>query len=284
MHLFGGRHRGKRTYFVLTVSADTENIVMVQAIVDQYGVDIENNYGPVRVDINVLPNVIVSAEASSEAPPFDLRGSAAGSIINLTNQGWLLGAGGRGGDGSLGGNGSGGTEGGTAILGPDEGSTLNITNGSGRIFGGGGGGGGGGRANKFVDGPDEPVLARGGGGGGGAGPGSEGGAGGTNVALGGDTPAQDGTAGTGGKTGTGGDGGNGGNAGFGAHGGDGGDGGDYGQPGTAGSSGSGSSPGPNGLGGSGGAAGAAVQHFGATINWISGNTASRVKGEVVDAS
>lgn len=283
MHLMGVRHRFKRNRFSLIIAANTNNFVMATEISNQYGVDIENGYGPVIIDITVNTSVVVEAEGSSAAPALDLRGAAPGSVINLENKGWLLGAGGKGGAGSIGGDGAVGFQGGTAIIGPDEENTFNITNAAGRIFAGGGGGGGGGRANKFIDGPDEPVLARGGGGGGGAGIGSLGGAGGNNVDLGSSIPAQNGTAGTHGTGGAGGAGGNGGSV-LGAVGGKGGAGGAYGVAGSAGNHGTGSSPGPNGLGGAGGAAGTAILHTGATINWISGNVPARVKGDVVDDS
>jgi hypothetical protein len=129
--------------------------------------------GPATINILVAPGAIMTASSTGTAA-MDLSGLISGCTINLTNQGYILGKGGRGGRGA----GSGfpgvgtthqysrpGQPGGKAILGPGSGCTFNITNAAGFIWGGGGGGGGGGSsANQSSAG-----VANGGGGGAGSG-------------------------------------------------------------------------------------------------------------------
>jgi hypothetical protein len=99
-----------------------------------------------------------------------------GSVINLTNLGYMIGRGGDGGSGAyaagdgLTASGGNGHAGGPALRAPGAGITLNITNAAGHIWGGGGGAGGGSAA--ATNGVDR--FAKGGGGGGGAGGGSGG--------------------------------------------------------------------------------------------------------------
>jgi hypothetical protein len=107
---------------------------------------------PATINILVTAGTIMEASSTGTAA-MDLSGLISGCTVNLTNLGYILGRGGRGGKGA-GANypgsgatmlrGTDGQPGGKAILGPGSGCTFNITNASGRIWGGGGGGGGGG--------------------------------------------------------------------------------------------------------------------------------------------
>jgi hypothetical protein len=128
---------------------------------------------PATLNILVAKGVIMQS-SSTGTPAMDLSGLISGCTVNLTNLGYILGKGGRGGRGAgMAFPGSGATQmiaqpgqpGGKAILGPGSGCTFNITNGAGFIWGGGGGGGGGGAsASTSVTG-----VANAGGGGAGAG-------------------------------------------------------------------------------------------------------------------
>ncbi|PKN54768.1 MAG: hypothetical protein CVU56_24815, partial [Deltaproteobacteria bacterium HGW-Deltaproteobacteria-14] len=149
----------------LTVSANTQNYdVFTQA---------GSPTTPRRIYVTINAGVTVSS-ASAATPAFSSGALPAGSVIELTNAGNIIGAGGNAGRG-------GGVDtrtypyswaagpgqaGGAAV---QSSVPLEITN-TGNIFGGGGGGGGGGEAHGVNK------LAGGGGGGGGAG--SVGGAGG----------------------------------------------------------------------------------------------------------
>jgi len=157
--------------------------------------------GAVVVNVTVNAGVTITAPDVG-TPAIDMRGFAAGSTINLVNLGYILGKGGRGGDGGeIGQGGSTATDysagkpginGGTALLAPGVGITVNITNANGYIWGGGGGGGGGGAAMAGGGGQ----CGNGGGGGGGAG-GGDAGLGGTSC----NTVGNNGANGTPGSTG-----------------------------------------------------------------------------------
>lgn len=224
---------------------------------------------------------------STATPAIDTSGFPGGSTINLFNSGYIDGKGGDAGAGASiasargapnqaanGNQAQPGRTGGNAILGPGAGRTLNIYNANGFIRGGGGGGGGGGAS---FDAGDLFNYCNGGGGGGGAG-GGKGGRGGT---------AQDqSVASTNGTDGT--DGGAGGNATFGtggaeasngnSDGGVGGVGGAFGAAGSAG--GSPTAFATDSAGGAAGPAGKAVELNAGTVNFISGNDATHVKGAV----
>lgn len=152
-----------------------------------------NEVGPVRVfervgspaaavtvNVTISAGVVIQAPTSGD-PALDFSGFTAGSTINLTNNGYVLGRGGKGGRGAWGmfhdsnaNNGAiargpgNGRAGGKAILGPGASITFNITNANGHIWGGGGGGGGGGVS---VDSNGSYGEASGGPGSGGAGSG-----------------------------------------------------------------------------------------------------------------
>lgn len=232
------------------------------------------------VTLNVTVAAGVTLVATSQATPaLDTSGFPSGSTINLINLGYILGRGGNGGDGAEGGNGGStttdhsagkaGTAGGPAIKGPGAGRTLNITNGSGFIWGGGGGGGGGG--GQWGGGAS---CGNGGGGGGGAGGGSPG-YGGSNDNVTGHAGAN-GTPGGAGKNGALGAGGAGG--GSGGSGGAGGSGGDWGAGGAGGTAVSGS----GGIAAAGGssAAGKAVDVNAGGVNLLSGGGGPNIKGTV----
>jgi hypothetical protein len=237
---------------------------------------------PATINILVAAGVVVES-SSSGTPAMDLSGLISGCTINLTNLGYILGTGGRGGrGGGTGFPGSGvtyisalaGQPGGQAIKGPGSGSTFNITNGNGHIWGGGGGGGGGGVSNG------QAVLGVANAGGGGAG---SGGAFGGEPGLVGDPQvgAAVATAGgdsTSGVNGTFGAAGVQAVSGSGAHAQNGGAGGDWGAAGTAGA---------NDTtftyqmpGGAAGAAGKAIELSGGSATFISGSGSPNVKGVV----
>lgn len=232
-------------------------------------------------DIVIGTGVIVYS-LSTLIAALDVLGFPAGSTVNVTNNGYILGKGGDGGHGYSSGDvtdGStvvfgrspvAGSTGGLALQGPGASITFNVTNANGFIWGGGGGGGGGGISTN------SSAFSGAGGGGGGAG-GSQGGTGGIGANA---TPAI-GTAGANGVPGpfgTPGTGGTGANVGS-AVGGNGGAGGDWGTAGTAGDS-------PTTFttdiaGGAAGAAGNAIDNGGTAVTFISGSGAPHVKGSVV---
>jgi len=236
---------------------------------------------PATINILIAAGVIVES-SSTGTPAIDLSGLISGCTINLTNLAYILGKGGRGGRGA-GANfpGSGavmmaaqpGQTGGKAILGPGSGSTFNITNGAGFIWGGGGGGGGGGASIS--------VSVNGGadGGGGGAGSGAAfGGEPGLVVdPLGGNqvgTPGGDSTSGPNGTFGTGG---TPGSVGVG-HAQAGGVGGDWGAAGVAGANDTTNTR--QCPGGALGAAGKAIELSGGAATFVSGAGSPNVKGVV----
>jgi hypothetical protein len=231
----------------------------------------------VTVNVTVNPGVIIYAPDTG-TPALDTRGFPSGSTINLVNQGYILGKGGAGGDGgessqfgsnkSTNNSGKDGFPGGTAIMGPGAGITLNVTNGSGYIWGGGGGGGGGGGNCASAS-----TSGNGGGGGGGAG-GGQGGLGGSAAAEA-YSNGSPGGAGSTGPRGTFGAGGapNGSGSSLAGPGGAGGDWGGSGSGGTASGSG-----GP--VGGNGGGAGKAINTNGGSVNLVSGSSAPNIKGVV----
>jgi hypothetical protein len=239
--------------------------------------------GVVNVTFTVETGSIIYPVATGN-PALDFRGFASGSTVNLINNGYIPGYGGRGGIGGAQARvgdsdyswfGQPGEAGGNAIEGPGTGVTFNITNANGRIWGGGGGGGGGGTSCDDASGP-----CAGGGGGGGAGFGLGGapnglanveGTGitlagaGTNGFFSSAGSAANGTGGAAVETGS-------------SDGGAGGAGGDFGAAGTAGVS-------PTGFdrdiaGGAGGAAGKAIELNGGAANFISGSGSPNVKGAV----
>jgi hypothetical protein len=225
---------------------------------------------------------VVVYSLSTLIAALDLLGFAAGSTINLTNNGYILGKGGNGGHGYSSGDVTDGTTlvigrgpvagstGGLALQGPGASITFNVTNASGFIWGGGGGGGGGGISTNASS------FSGAGGGGGGAG-GSLGGSGGvagnTTPAIG--TAGGDGVPGPFGTAGVGGTGTSIGSA----TGGNGGAGGDWGTAGTAGDS--PTTFGTDIAGGAAGAAGDAINNGGTLVNFISGSGSPNIKGSVV---
>lgn len=243
-----------------------------------YDVFVELGGPPGPVDVTLTINNGVTVRGNN-GPAITTAGLHPDSTISIVNNGTIYG---RAGNAGAGGNanifgefetectiwgnvggGSSGISGGDAIS--IQIASVEIDNTNGFIFGGGGGGGGG------TGWRSSSVITAYGGGGGGGGRGAQGstaGAGGVATAssfgCGPETTADGaaGTAGTEGAAGTGGlKGGN--------FAGDGGDGGDWGEAGQAGSSGA-----------SGGNGGYAVRLNGASITWLGGNTAAKVKGSV----
>lgn len=236
--------------------------------------------GVVTVNLTTAAGVVVRA-SSPATPAMDFTGFASGSTINWTNLGWILGAGGDGGNGAeIGASGStvtdlsagsAGQPAGPAVTGPGTGRNFNITNAAGFIWGGGGGGGGGGGVGSGA-----PMSANGGGGGGGAGSGraGQGGRSASNAGVNG----TNGTAGGGGSNGDFGAGGAGNHGGGTSNAGAGGNGGTWGSAGAAGTTVSGS--GQQGVAGTGGAAGKAINLNGGSATFVSGSGGPNVKGSV----
>lgn len=244
---------------------------------------------PVNVTITVGRGAIVTS-LTPLLPAMDLSGMPSGSIITLINLGYIQGAGGYGGDGGWqimtgsGGNQTGedaqdGGNGGVALKCSGSGTTTNVTNAAGHIWGGGGGGGGGGvgSANSGAS----SLVANAGGGGCGAGGNPRFGRGarainadtGTHSAISG-LVSQVGTTAAANAFGVGGAGAE---AGAGMDGGDGGAGGNWGAAGTAGGS-------PAGTfqiaGGAAGAAANAIEKNSSTVNVISGGGSPNIIGTV----
>jgi hypothetical protein len=242
--------------------------------------------GVVTVNVTVAAGALVRS-SSPVTPALDFSGFAAGSTINFTNLGYILGAGGDGGAGAevgWGGTtvtncnaGKPGKPGGNAVKGPGTGRNFNITNGSGFIWGGGGGGGGGGGVASSP-GSGQQAAANGGGGGGGAGSG-RGGQGGTCSTFPGVNATQgtDGGGGQSGDFGAGGAGNHGQTVGT-TNAGVGGAGGTWGTAGTGGTTVAGS--GQQVIAGSGGAAGKAIDLNGGSPTFVSGSGGPNIKGAV----
>lgn len=270
---FGNLNTGAGTTLPITVSGNTIDWSLT-AILGALG-------APATINILVPKGVIMEASTAG-TPAMDLSGLISGCTVNLINLGWILGRGGRGGNG--GGaqypgsgatliDGSKGMPGGRAILGPGSGCTFNITNGNGNIWGGGGGGGGGGVSINLTT----PGVGNGGGGGAGAG-GAPGGLPGLQRFTGGGLAvAGYGGDSTSGINGTFGANGAGASIGTGA-GAAGGAGGNWGAAGAAGTA---ATSLPNqAAAGSGGAAGKAIELQGGAATFVSGGGSPNVQGVV----
>lgn len=236
---------------------------------------------PATINILVKAGVVIES-SSAGTPAMDLSGIISGCTVNLTNLGYILGRGGRGGKGagcvypgsgatSL--RGTDGSNAGNAIKGPGSGCTFNITNAAGHIWGGGGGGGGGGASVS--------LGSNGGANGGGGGAGS-------GAAWGGD-PGLTSESSLGAFVGSaGGDSTSGVNGTFGAAGSNaavgsgsakpGGAGGDWGAAGTAGAADTTNTL--QGAAGAAGAAGKAIELSGGAATFVSGSGSPQVKGAV----
>ena len=210
---------------------------------------------PIILRLIIEPGITISSTTPGTSAVL-LNSLHANSIVEIINEGHILGAGGdAGGVNAAGSNGINLTA---------SGVELKLTNASGTIRGGGGAGGsgGGGQTWNSADGIYEPTGG-GGGGGGGCG-GGQGSGSGTDATVGSAAVPGSGANGTG-------------------SGGDGGDGGDYGLAGQAGTNGTKVGGPQNGgvafSGGGGGSSGNAIKHLGSnTITWISGE--SNVEGDV----
>lgn len=266
-----GEVAGSGSTITLSITANTHDIDLY-ALAGQPG-------SAATVNVTVEEGVLITS-SSAATPAIDTRGFAAGSVINITNFGYIQGTGGDGGMGAIfkditdsaemSFGPRAGRAGGNAIMGPGASRTLNIINASGFIWGGGGGGGGGGVTGN----QDINALPCGGGGGGGAG----GGRGGDGVTLKKDTSgatSSDGVSGSRGRLGTFGTGGAAASSGS-ASGGAGGAGGDWGAAGAAGASPTSSTF--DFAGGAAGAAGKAVEPNGGTVNIVSGSGSPNIKG------
>lgn len=238
---------------------------------------------PATINILVAAGVVIESSGPG-VPAMDLSGLISGCTINLTNLGYILGHGGDGGDGAMASYpGSGvtvlsagaATPGSMAILGPGSGSTFNLTNGNGHIWGGGGGGGAGG----VTSGNPVNGLGNAGGGGGGAGGGRRGRGGRCVFISGGSVNGSDGGEGSSGVSGTFGAAGTGNAQGAGTVG-TSGAGGDWGAAGATGAAASGGVAGNIGVFSGGGAAGKAIELSGGAATFVSGAGSPNVKGAV----
>jgi len=235
------------------------------------------------INITVAQGVVIEA-SSTGTPAMDLSGIISGCTVNLINLGYILGRGGRGGQGggcAYPGSGAtyqyatAGQPGGVAIKGPGSGCAFNITNASGHIWGGGGGGGGGGAsANQSSTG-----VANGGGGGAGSGAAFGGLPGLVAEPVVGTAAASAGGDSTSGVNGTYGAGGAAASAGSGAAASAGGAGGDWGASGAAGTT--NSTYGYAVPAGGAGAAAKAIELSGGAATFVSGSGSPNVKGVVM---
>lgn len=271
---FGNLNAGAGTTLPITISSNCLDWNL-KAVVGTLG-------SPATINILVTAGTVIES-SSSGTPAMDLSGLISGCTINLTNLGYILGSGGRGGRGAGAGYpGSGATwtvgrlgqNGGQAIKGPGSGSTFNVTNGNGHIWGGGGGGGGGGASLQL----SATGISSAGGGGAGSGAAFGGEPGlvadpvvGTALGTaGGDsTSGVNGTFGAAGTQAT---------AGTGAGAGNGGAGGDWGADGTAGAANTSFTfqvP-----AGAAGTAGKAIELSGGAATFVSGAGSPNVKGAV----
>lgn len=157
----------QRTYKDIILSANSNNYVLDPSKISGYVPGITT----VRVTVN---NGVVIGSSSTSSPAMQISGFTTNDRIELTNNGYIVGAGGNGGHGSGDGGGGGlgqpGNIGGNAIN--ISSSPVFITN-NGTIGGGGGGGGSGGRGfGSYYDADMQRTTnyqCCGGGGGGGAG-------------------------------------------------------------------------------------------------------------------
>lgn len=221
--------------FLATISSDTTNYNLKTAAITGGWDQVK----PLIATVTINSGVYVYS-TSTGTYAFDTGSTfPIGSVLNLINNGTILGKGGAGGSGGSGNNGSPGGSGGPALR---VQYALTITNNN-RIAGGGGGGGGGrGGSNPDKSGPN---IYDGGGGGGGIGNGAGG-------------PGGGGTAGSGTLT----------SAGAGGAG-------QPGSPGTPGGSGGGyGSAGGGATGSSGGAAGGAI----VGVSYVTFSTTGTING------
>ncbi len=246
----------------LTISSDTANYNIAAAA--------GNPSSATNIVLTINSGVKVYSNSASTAA-LDTGSLLAGSTVKIVNNGYIIGAGGNGGQAENT-NCTGdptGFSGGNAV---NLTVTTTIDNTNGYIFAGGGGGGGGGPGRATYP-PCYSGFAGGGGGGGAGNIGGGGGAGGTNepnTAFNGTTGSTGGASGGAGGTGYvfSGE----------RYGGNGGVGGEYGMPGGTGASG-------RFLevvypGGSGGSAGKAINLNSNTVTWLGGNNGTQVKGAV----
>jgi hypothetical protein len=158
---FGGSFRPVYQDAVpLLISANTVNFNVLAAYIAAVG---QAPTDAVTINVTVASGMLVTS-SSTATPAFRTGVLPPGSVVNLFNNGLIIGAGGAGGAGGTSAqrNGIAGSPGGDAIW--IESGTLQLNNANGYIFAGGGGGGGG---SFGLDG--SCGSHNGGGGGGGAG-------------------------------------------------------------------------------------------------------------------
>lgn len=156
----------------ISIKGDTRGLILKDYLMRRYPT--WKPTGPITVTVHIEPDKALYS-IIPDSPTLDCTGFPAGSVINIKNEGYVLGGGGRGGDG--GGwvvdnltktvvykPASSGQSGGTSIL-CDTNVTTRIDNTNGTIAGGGGGGGGG--AARNIWGSDKVFAAGSGGGSGG---------------------------------------------------------------------------------------------------------------------
>lgn len=144
---------GKSNVFALTISSNQTN-VNLRTLAVSSGWD-----QSLKVVATINAGIYVSSN-STGTPALTVNGSFP-SGVELTNNGFIVGMGGAGGNGTVG-NGSPGSAGGLAL---SVSSAITINNASGTVAGGGGGGGAGGAVDTVCG--CTPINIPGGGGGGG---------------------------------------------------------------------------------------------------------------------
>ncbi len=161
-------------------TGDSGGVVVSEIATGEDNLDLFRRLGsPIEAatfNVTIGDGVVISSRSVS-CEALDLSGAfPSGTVINITNRGYIIGKGGKGakaafisasGEVDFGLAHAPGQPGGNAIKGPATGVTVNINNAQGRVWGGGGGGGGGGASTAGN-------IAMGGAGGGGAGCGAGG--------------------------------------------------------------------------------------------------------------
>lgn len=164
----GGLHHvllaGRRAV-LLTISVDTSNYNLYNAAISAGW----NGLEALDLTCTINSGIYVNSTSTS-TPGFETGAFPATAVVNVINNGFIVGKGGNGGQGGNGStfdrNGAVGTAGGPAFKSSSTSSSIRVTNNG--TIGGGGGGGAGGNSAFYVHFTGYPSSVSGGGGGGGA--------------------------------------------------------------------------------------------------------------------
>lgn len=170
--------KSNRKAVSITLASNTTNYVLNTAAVSGYVAGITD------VTLTINSGVVVGSTATS-GTAFTVTGFTTGDTVAITNNGYIVGAGGKGGNGN-----QAGAAGGLAL---SVGFATRITNNG--TVGGGGGGGGGSNSYQVASSSNTSIINYYGGNGAGGGAGNAAGAGGTGSSL-------NGSVGTTGSAGT----------------------------------------------------------------------------------